>query len=271
MHSVKLIAQPRSKHPLVKKKDLSRGRMTTKSSGTFGLLWFTDFGEKFWEACKSIDENSKVKLRRSGFDEMDWAMAFRFAGFKARLTSTKYKGFFGTPNNAYLELRLGTQNPNDLRMFIQALITKFETPPWIINNWSKLKAKTSIDKEDIINAWSEAMGREINAEESEKKGWGFSLFGKGKTEDGTDSDDFEIFEDGDGGEIKMKVHGGLEVGGDEYAIMSYTDEGNTSDFEILKINRGKNEEITYTSIEDERLYEELSEAAIDHLEATGVV
>ncbi len=45
-----------------------------------------------------FDEPAKftAKLRESGFDEMDWSVSFRFAGFKARITSIKYKGFFHT-------------------------------------------------------------------------------------------------------------------------------------------------------------------------------
>ena len=159
VHSVTLIAQPRSKHPLVKSGGLKSGRFETKKSGTFGLIWFTEFGEKFWEACQSIDDNAKLRLHSSGFDEMDWSVSFRFAGFKARITSKKYKGFFGKPGNSYMELRLGCPNPNDLRMFLQALATKFDTPPWIMNNRSKIEAATGSNKENVINAWSQAMGR----------------------------------------------------------------------------------------------------------------
>ena len=173
VHSVTLIAQPRSKHPLVKSGGLKSGRFETKKSGTFGLIWFTEFGEKFWEACQSIDDNAKLRLHSSGFDEMDWSVSFRFAGFKARITSKKYKGFFGKPGNSYMELRLGCPNPNDLRMFLQALATKFDTPPWIMNNWSKIEAATGSNKENVINAWSQAMGREITAEETETKGLGW--------------------------------------------------------------------------------------------------
>ena len=232
MHSVTLLAQPRSKHPLVKRRALSSGRIETKNRGTFGLIWFTDFGEKLWEACQSVDDNAKIRLRSSGFDEMNWSISFRFAGFKARLTSQKYKGFFGTPRNSYLELRLGCQNPNDLRMFVQALSTKFENPPWILNNWKKVEATIGMSKEDIIKSWSESMGREITEEETKLKGWGSSLFGsKSKTEAIVENDDIEIFEDQDGIEIKMKIHGALEVDGKEYAIMSYVD-NITSEFDI---------------------------------------
>ncbi len=270
VHSVTLLAQPRSKHPLVKKRALKSGRIDVKSRGTFGLMWFTDFGEKFWEACQSIDDNAKLRLRSSGFDEMDWSVSFRFAGFKARLTSQKYKGFFGTPRNSYIELRLGCQNPNDLRMFVQALSTKFENPPWNINNWKKVELASGMNQEDVMKAWSEAMGREITSEETKKKGWGLPSFGSKKKETKEEDIEFEIFEDDDGNEIKMNIHGALEVEGDEYAIMSYADSV-TSEFEIMRINRGRGGKISYTGVDDEELYADLSEAAAIHLESSGAV
>mgnify|MGYP001159843804 FL=1 len=270
VHSVTLLAQPRDKHPLVKKRALKSGRIETKNRGTFGLLWFTDFGEKFWEACQSIDDNAKLRLRSSGFDEMDWSVSFRFAGFKARITSQKYKGFFGTPRNAYIELKLGCQNPNDLRMFVQALSTKFDNPPWVMNNWNKVELASGMNQEDVINAWSQAMGREITPEETKTKGWGLPSFGSKKTEVKEDTTEFEIFEDGDGNEIKMKIHGALEVEGDEYAIMSYAD-SIISEFEIMKIKRGRGGKISYSGIDDEQLYEDLSEAAAIHLESSGAL
>ena len=269
VHSVTLIAQPRSKHPLVKSGGLKSGRFETKKSGTFGLIWFTEFGEKFWEACQSIDDNAKLRLHSSGFDEMDWSVSFRFAGFKARITSKKYKGFFGKPGNSYMELRLGCPNPNDLRMFLQALATKFDTPPWIMNNWSKIEAATGSSKENVINAWSQAMGREITAEETETKGWGAALFGsKPKTEEVEEDIEFEIFEDDDGNEMKMTIHGALEVEGDEYAIMSYQD---NSGFEIMKINRKRGGKVSYSSVDDSELYNDLSEAATEYLESSGAI
>ena len=63
----------------------------------------------------------------------------------------------------------------------------------------------------------------------------------------------------------MKIHGALEVEGDEYAIMSYSD-SITSEFEIMKIKRGRSGKISYAGVEDEELYKDLSEAAIEHLE-----
>ena len=93
VHSVTLIAQPRNKHPMLKTGALKLGDYEIKNRGTFGLLWFTDFGEKFWEACTTVDDSAKLRLRESGFDEMNWSISFRFAGFKARLSAIKYKGF----------------------------------------------------------------------------------------------------------------------------------------------------------------------------------
>jgi len=271
VHSVTLIAQPRNKHPMLKTGALKLGDYEIKNRGTFGLLWFTDFGEKFWEACTTVDDNAKLRLRESGFDEMNWSISFRFAGFKARLSAIKYKGFFGSPKNSLIELKIGNENPNDLRMFLQALSTKFDNPPWILNNWKKAEATIGMGKEEIIRTWSEAMGREITEEETAIKGWGSSLFGsKSKTESVVEDDDIEIFEDQDGVEIKMKIHGALEVDGKEYAIMSYVD-NITSEFEIMMINRGRGNKVSYSNVEDDELYEQLSEAAAQHLEANSAI
>jgi len=271
VHSVTLIAQPRNKHPMLKTSALKLGNYEIKNRGTFGLLWFTDFGEKFWEACTTVDDGAKIRLRESGFDEMNWSISFRFAGFKARLSAIKYKGFFGSPKNSLIELKIGTENPNDLRMFLQALCTKFDNPPWILNNWKKVEATIGMSKEDIIKSWSESMGREITEEETKLKGWGSSLFGsKSKTEAIVENDDIEIFEDQDGIEIKMKIHGALEVDGKEYAIMSYVD-NITSEFDIMMINRGRDNKVSYSNVEDDELYEQLSEAAAQHLEANSAI
>ena len=159
VHSVTLIAQPRSKTPFAKVGAMKAGKYEPRNRGTFGILWFTDFGDKFWEACQGVDDTPKLRLRKSGFDEMDWSVSFRFAGFKARITSVKYKGFFGKPANSYMELKIGTQNPNDLQVFLQAFAEKFETPPWIMNNWSKAEAKCGFSKEEIISEWSKGIGR----------------------------------------------------------------------------------------------------------------
>ena len=102
------------------------------------------------------------------------------------------------------------------------------------------------------------------------KGWGLPSFGSKKAKAEDQNIDFEIFEDGDGKEIKMKIHGALEVEGDEYAIMSYSD-SITSEFEIMKIKRGRGGEISYTGVDDEELYDDLSEAAAMHLESSGAL
>ena len=270
VHSVTLIAQPRSKHPLVNTRALKSGKFKTHNRATFGVLWFTDFGEKFWEACTTVDENAKVKLRNNGFDEMNWSVSFRFAGFKARLTALKYKGFFGNPRNSLIELKLGSENPNDLRMFLQALSTKFDKPPWVINNWKKAELKIGMNKEDIIDSWAKGMGREITEEETNGKSWTSSLFGS-KTETSVveEDEDVEVFENEDGEDVRMKIHGALEVEGEEYAIMSYADSF-SSEFEIMKIERGKGDDVSYSAIEDEELYDDLSNAAQQHLESIGV-
>ena len=271
VHSVTLIAQPRNKHPLVKTGALKSGRYETYSRATFGVLWFTDFGEKFWEACTTVDENAKVKLRTSGFDEMNWSVSFRFAGFKARLTAMKYKGFFGNPRNSLIELKLGSENPNDLRMFLQALSTKFDKAPWMINNWKKAELKVGMNKEEIVNSWAEGMGREISEEETDGKSWTSSLFGsKAKEAVVEEDEDIEIFENEEGEDVRMKIHGALEVEGDEYAIMSYADSF-SSEFEIMKIKRGKGDDVSYSAVEDDELYDDLSKAAAQHLESIGVL
>ena len=263
VHSVTLIAQPRSKTPFAKVSAMKTGKYEPRNSGTFGVMWFTDFGDKFWEACQGVDDSPKLRLRESGFDEMDWSVSFRFAGFKARITSVKYKGFFGKPGNSYMELKIGTQNPNDLMVFLQAFVEKFETPPWIMNNWKKAEAKCGYSKEEIISEWSKGMGREITEEETKVKGWGASLFG---SKSDKEEQEYEVFEDADGNDVKMVIHGALEVEDEEYAIMSYADDVVTTEYEIMKINRDKKGNVTYSGVEDEELYNDLSEAAIEHLE-----
>lgn len=263
VHSVTLIAQPRSKTPFAKVSAMKTGKYEPRNSGTFGVMWFTDFGDKFWEACQGVDDSPKLRLRESGFDEMDWSVSFRFAGFKARITSVKYKGFFGKPGNSYMELKIGTQNPNDLMVFLQAFVEKFETPPWIMNNWKKAEAKCGFSKEEIISEWSKGMGREITEEETKVKGWGASLFG---SKSDKEEHEYEVFEDADGNDVKMVIHGALEVEDEEYAIMSYADDVVTTEYEIMKINRDKKGNVTYSGVEDEELYNDLSEAAVEHLE-----
>ena len=263
VHSVTLIAQPRSKTPFAKVSAMKTGKYEPRNSGTFGVMWFTDFGDKFWEACQGVDDSPKLRLRESGFDEMDWSVSFRFAGFKARITSVKYKGFFGKPGNSYMELKIGTQNPNDLMVFLQAFVEKFETPPWIMNNWKKAEAKCGFSKEEIISECIRDRGREIKEEETKAKGWGASLFG---SKSDKEEQEYEVFEDADGNDVKMVIHGALEVEDEEYAIMSYADDVVTTEYEIMKINRDKKGNVTYSGVEDEELYNDLSEAAVEHLE-----
>jgi len=266
VHSVTLIAQPRTKMPFAKVSALKSGRYEPKKSGTFGLIWFTEFGEKFWEACQGVDDSPKLRLKESGFDEMDWAISFRFAGFKARITSIKYKGFFGKPANSYMELKIGTQNANDLQVFLQAFSEKFETAPWIMNNWKKIEAKSGFSKDEIIAEWSKSIGREISDEETKAKGWGASWFNSDKKAKKDAEEDYEIFEDAEGNDVKMTIHGALEVEGEEYAIMSYAEKSETTEYEIMKMTRAKDGTVSYSAVEDEELYNDLSEAATEHLE-----
>ena len=119
VHSMTLIAQPRSKTPFAKVSAMKTGKYEPRNSGTFGVMWFTDFGDKFWEACQGVDDSPKLRLRECGFDEMDWSVSFRFAGFKARITSVKYKGFFGKPGNSYMELKIGTHPETNAQFLVK--------------------------------------------------------------------------------------------------------------------------------------------------------
>ena len=89
------------------------------------------------------------------------------------------------------------------------------------------------------------------------------MFGSKKKEA---EEDYEIFEDGDGNDVKMTIHGALEVEGEEYAIMSYADNSETTEYEIMKMSRDKDGNVSYSAVEDEELYKDLSEAATEHLE-----
>ena len=109
------------------------------------------------------------------------------------------------------------------------------------------------------------MGREITEEETEVKGWGASLFGF-KDKDSRKEEEYEIFEDAEGNDVKMVIHGALEVEDEEYAIMSYADDVITTEYEIMKISRDKKGNVSYSGVEDEELYNDLSEAATEHLE-----
>ena len=52
--------------------------------------------------------------------------------------------------------------------------------------------------------------------------------------------------------------------------MSYADSF-SSEFEIMKIKRGKGDDVSYSAVEDDELYEDLSKAAAQHLESIGVL
>ena len=75
--------------------------------------------------------------------------------------------------------------------------------------------------------------------------------------------EYEVFEDVDGNDVKMVIHGVEE---DEEYTMSYADDVVTTEYEIVKINRDKKGNVTYSGVEDEELYNDLSEAAVEHLE-----
>ena len=93
VHSVTLIAQPRSKTPFAKVGAMKAGKYEPRNRGTFGILWFTDFGDKFWEACQGVDDTPKLRLRKSGFDEMDWSDGLAYwQPYKPDPTEFKRKG-----------------------------------------------------------------------------------------------------------------------------------------------------------------------------------
>ena len=52
--------------------------------------------------------------------------------------------------------------------------------------------------------------------------------------------------------------------------MSYVDNIG-SEFEIMMINRGRGNKVSYSNVEDDELYEQLSEAAVQHLEANSAI
>ena len=268
MHVVTLLAQPRNKHPLAGRKSLRKGRLETVGRGTFGLVWLTDFFEQFWGCVQDIDTDAKLRLRESGFDEMNWTVAFRFAGFKARLTSRKYKGFYGVPRNCYLELKLASPNPNDLRMFLRLLADKFEKPPWAFNNWSKLEAGCGYDRKAVIDAWSQAMDREISVADA-AGGWNLPFLSGAKAAAdapaaAADGNDIEMLTDSEGREHRFRVHGTLELEGEEYAVMSPAEGGeDVLEVDILHVAKGGG----YESVDDEELFNALAEAAQEHLAA----
>ena len=265
MHVVPLLAQPRDKHPLAKAKPLRKGQLETIGRGTFGLVWLTDFFAAFWGCVQDIDADAKLRLRESGFDEMNWAVAFRFAGFKARLTARKYKGFYGVPRNCYLELKLASANPNDLRMFLRLLADKFKKPPWVFNNWNKLEAGCGYDREAVIGTWSQAMDREINTEDT-AGGWSLPFLSGAKTEatPPPDTGDIEVLTDSEGREHRFRHYGTLELEGEEYAVMSPVDgDDDVLEVDILHVAPDGG----YEAVEDEELFSALAEAAQVHLAA----
>ena len=52
--------------------------------------------------------------------------------------------------------------------------------------------------------------------------------------------------------------------------MSYVDSFN-AEFEIMKMERKKGGDVSYSNIDDDELYDDLSNAAAKHLEAMGVI
>ncbi len=71
VHSVTLIAQPRSKTPFVKVGAMKTGKFEPRKSGTFGIMWFTDFGDKFWEACQGVDFSCLIVTLLHHFQNME--------------------------------------------------------------------------------------------------------------------------------------------------------------------------------------------------------
>jgi len=273
MHAITVLAQPRRKKPLLNCKALKHGRYEARKRGTFGVLWFTDFGQALWDTMQEIDPEVRLKLRHSGFDEMDWTISFRFRGFKARLTASRYKGRIGVPRNCYLELKLGAVNPNDLRNFIQELADHFKgkgkRPPWVFNRYDKLAETTGHDREAILKAWEEAMGTEIKPPEQVKlekpqKRW--SLFGR--KGDAKADDDIEVMVDAEGHELRFRHLGTLEVDDVEYAIMEPDTEvaGEPREINIFSITRDADGAPTYAGIEDEELFDQLAEYAEEYIE-----
>ena len=275
MHAVTVLAQPRRKKPLLSRKTLKRGRYEARKRGTFGVLWFTNFGQALWETMHTIDPEVQLKLRHSGFDEMDWTLSFRLRGFKARLTASRYKGRIGVPRNCYLELKLGAANPNDLRNFMQELANHFKgkvkRPPWDFNRYDKLAETTGQDREAILKAWEEAMGTEIKPPEKvrlekPKKKW--SLFGrKGEAKADTE-DDIEVMVDEDGDELHFRNLGTLEVDDIEYAVMEPAEQipGEPREINIFSITRDAEGAPTYAGIENEELFDQLAEYAEEYIE-----
>ena len=270
MHVIKVVAQPHGTHPLVKSGSLKRGVYDVRKRGTFGLIWLTDFGELVWNTCKEVNPNAKIRLSKSGFDEMNWTVSFRMEGFKIKLTSKKYKGFLGYPRNCYLELKIGAENPQDLQKFVQTIAENYAYIPWEINNWQKMEKKTGLDQKMITEQWIQAGGKDIS-EYEEKASVGILAKVTGffkavvskipfisKLKRGAKSKNEEeiVLVDGDGIERTFELHGTLEMKGSEYAILLPSG-GNKNEFNILEIVKSKGN-VSYEGIDDEVLFRELS-------------
>ena len=50
------------------------------------------------------------------------------------------------------------------------------------------------------------------------------------------------------------------------SIMSYANDTENPEYEIMKMSRDKDGNVSYSAVEDEELYNDLSEAATEHLE-----
>ena len=270
MHVVTVVAQPRKKHPLVKSKALKKGIYDVRKRGTFGLIWLTDFGELVWNTCKEVNTEAKIRLSKSGFDEMNWTVSFRMEGFKIKLTSKKYKGFLGYPKNCYLELKVGAENPQDLQKFLQTVAENAEYPPWKINNWQKMEKKSGLDEKMVADNWSEAGGKNVSEyEDKDIAGVVANIRGlikaivskipfisKFKKKVKSKSEKEIVLVDGDGIERIFGLHGTLEMKGSEYAILLPVG-GKKNEFDILQIVKS-NGDISYEGVEDEVLFRELS-------------
>ena len=276
MHVVTVVAQPHKKHPLVKSKALKSGIYDVRKRGTFGLIWLTDFGELVWNTCKEVNTEAKIRLSKSGFDEMNWTVSFRMEGFKIKLTCRKYKGFLGYPRNCYLELKVGAENPQDLQKFLQTIAENSTHPPWEINNWQKMEKKSGLDEKMVADNWSEAGGKNISEYREKSKVGIVAKIGEvikavtskisfisripfiSKMKKGTKSKNEEeiVLVDDDGIERTFELHGTLEMRGSEYAILLPSG-GKKNEFNILQIVKS-NGDVSYEGVEDEVLFRELS-------------
>ena len=280
MHVVKVGAQPHKKQPLVKTGSLKRGVYDVRKRGTFGIIWLTDFGELVWNTCKEVNPGAKIRLSKSGFDEMNWTVSFRMEGFKIKLTSKKYKGFLGYPRNCYLELKVGAENPQDLQKFFQTIAENYAYNPWEINNWQKMEQKTGLDQKMVADQWTQAGGKDIS-EYGEKSSVGIiakvtAIFSNvaskipfiSKLKRGSKSKGEEkiVLVDDDGIERTFELHGTLEMRGSEYAILLPSG-GSKNEFNILEIVKS-NGNVSYEGIDDEVLFRELSAHAEQYVSSS---